>query len=181
MLCSNPLPTKANRHQKIKTSFAASLVVRPAVQTARQTSQLHRIPRTISSHPDRFIFVAATFMSRSTCGACESTPDWATSQASPSEPARFPASETAKIHVSVPQEISRVSAPTAQTMLFPVNSSDPAKMTRARAIPKAAPITSLEAGEPAAANGAPILQIRGNAKPRYTPGTAERVGEAAGM
>src|SRR6478672_2660604 len=120
MLCSNPLPTKAKRHQKMSSSFAVSLVVRPAIQTARQTSQLHKMPRVNSSQPERLIFVATDLNSRSDCGACESTPDCAISHASPSEPARLPISETPQMRPSIFQVIDSLSAPIAQTILFPV-------------------------------------------------------------
>ena len=60
--CSNPLPMKANRHQKMAMHFAASLVMRALIQMARQTSQLHRIARAKSSIAGAFIFAAATFI-----------------------------------------------------------------------------------------------------------------------
>lgn len=37
--------------------------------------------------------------------------------------------------------------------LFPVNSSDPAKITNVNAIPKDTPMTSFTTGDPAAAKG----------------------------
>src|SRR5207249_11120369 len=131
MLCSKPLPTKASRHQKIRTSFATSLVVRPAVQTARHTSQLHRIPRTTNSQADKFILLAATFINRSICGCCDRTPDWATSQARPSELMRFPPRGVAHMRLTVPQEMAPSSAPSAQTLLLPVNRPDHASLTNA--------------------------------------------------
>src|SRR5919112_4949509 len=135
MLCSNPLPTKAKRHQKISRSFAASLLVRPDIQTARQTSQLHKIPRINNSQPERLIFVATALNNKSDCGACESTPDCAINQASPNEPARLPINETPQMRPSIFQVIVSLSAPIAQTRLFPVNNSEPAKITKVSATP----------------------------------------------
>ena len=43
MLCSYPLEINANKHQNIKMHFAASLLVRLDVQSARHTNQLHNI------------------------------------------------------------------------------------------------------------------------------------------
>ena len=130
MLCSNPLPTNAKRHQKIRISFAESLVVRPAVQTARQTSQLHRRPRTSNSHPDRLIFVAATFINKTLCGLCDSTPDCATSHARARDPIRLPTKGKVHRRPRVRHEITPSSTPIAQIMLLPVNNSEPAKMTQ---------------------------------------------------
>lgn len=51
--CSKPQAMRANKHQKIKMPRAASELARSAVQSARQTSQLHRMPRARSaSAPD---------------------------------------------------------------------------------------------------------------------------------
>ena len=46
------------------------------------------------------------------------------------------------MRLTVPHEMAPSSAPIAQTMLLPVNSSDPAKMTNVSAIPKATPMTN---------------------------------------
>ena len=146
--------------------FAASFVVRPEVQTAKQTSQLHKRPRRNSSHAGSDIFMAATFPIRSACGPLDRTPDWTTSQASASEPMRLPTQDHTLSCATWVQVRLRESPPITPIMLFPVNNSDPAKITNVRAIPKDTPITSLTIGDPTAASGPPRLKI--NAMPNPT-------------
>jgi hypothetical protein len=47
--CSYPAATKIVIGEKISMILAAALSARPAIQIARHTSQLHRIPRATSS------------------------------------------------------------------------------------------------------------------------------------
>ena len=148
ILCSNPLPTNANTPQKSTMIFAVSFVVRAAIHTARHTSMLQSTPRLKSSQAGTAIFSSATFMNRSTCGAFDTTPDCAISQATANEPARFPMKDQTKIYPTYFQVIALDSAPMVQTILLPVNNSDPAKITNVRAMPNDAPITSFSAADP---------------------------------
>src|SRR5512146_1430017 len=141
-LCSKPVLMNANRHQKISMIFAASFAVRPEVHTARQTSQLHSNPLRNSSHAGSDIFMAATFPISSACGPLDRTPDWTTSQASASEPTRLPTHDQTLSCATWVQVRLRESPPITPVILLPVNNSDPAKITRVRAIPNETPITS---------------------------------------
>jgi hypothetical protein len=51
------------------------------------------------------------------------------------------------------------------TITLPVNSSEPAMITRESATPKETPMTSLVQGEAAAENGAPTAKMRTIARP----------------
>src|SRR3569623_514455 len=159
----------ANRHQKIIPSLAVSSLVRRPVQTARHTSVLHSRHRKNSSLKGALIFASAALARKSLRGAFESSPVCTAAYASNCEPMRLPsllAPHTASVRV---QETSRVRLPTAITMVFPGNSSEPAKMTSARAIPKDAPITTFTDADPAAASGAPIENTRMLPHPKYAP------------
>ena len=145
MLCSNPLPMKANRHQKIKRILAASPTARDAVQTARHTNQLQRMPRMKSSQAGRDILIPATFWIRVACGVADTTPDCTTSHATARDPSKFPRSDHANRAPTCPHVNCLASPPITPIMLLPVNNSDPAKITRVSAMPKDTPITSFSA------------------------------------
>ena len=158
-LCSKPAPMKAKRHQKMSTSRAVSSLVRIPIHTARHTSALQSTPRKNSSLAGAAILAATTPSTNSFAGALPSTPEAAVASARSSEPTRLPAKLTIQIRASAAPFTVRESRPTVMTRLLPVNSSEPAKMTRVRATPNEAPMTALVAPEPAACSGAPMAKM----------------------
>ena len=164
-LCSKPAPMKANRHQKISTSRAPSLLVRAPIQTARQTRTLQSTPRTKSSSAGACIFAATVEAMKVLAGALPIRPEAATAPPSSIDPTRLPAKLTSQTLATEAAETVLERAPTTMVRLLPVNSSDPAKITSVSATPKEAPITVLVAGEPAPASGAPMAKMRTMPKP----------------
>ena len=59
MLCSNPDTKNANTHQKAIMSFPLSDLAFAAHRIARQTSRLHKIPRSKSSKGVADVFMMA--------------------------------------------------------------------------------------------------------------------------
>ena len=102
-------------------------------------------------------------------------PDCTTSHATANEPSRLPINDHAKSAATCVQVTRFASAPITATILLPVNSSDPAKITSVNAMPKETPITSFKAAEPSAAKGPPTLKINVIPKPRYAPANAARM------
>ena len=148
----------ANRHQKITPSLAASLVVRAVIQSARQTSQLHRMARANSSPAGAFIFAAATLCSSGAPSPSSAPPPPATKiSASSTAPARLPSQDSVQLAARSPPATRRRSRPIDMNMVCPVNSSEPAKTTSVSAMPNEAPITSRRQ---AGSMVAPTLKIR---------------------
>src|SRR5580693_6530917 len=95
--CSKPLPMKANRHQKMAMHLALSLVMRADIQSARQTSQLHRTARAKSAIAGAFIFAAATVRRKPLLECSTPPPPPSTnSAASAAAPTRLPNQENAQ-------------------------------------------------------------------------------------
>ncbi|MPN62338.1 hypothetical protein SDC9_210085 [bioreactor metagenome] len=72
---------------------------------------------------------------------------------------KFPIYDTIQTLKVSPQVVFLSKEDTVMTMLFPVNNSDPAIITRLNAIPNEAPIKTLVAGEFAALKIPPIVKI----------------------
>ena len=143
--CSKPLAMKAYRHQKIAMHFAVSLVIRAEVQIARQTSQLHRIARATSSSAGALILAAATLTISGLLPASPKRagpPPPATNNAARIvQPSRLPAHEKPQQAASSRRLVRPCSQPCVMNIVWPVNRSDPAKITRVSAMPNEAPIT----------------------------------------
>ena len=166
ILCSNPLPMKANRHQKIMINLAVSLCVRKEIHTAKQTSQLHNIPRRKASFALRDIFIPAALRTK-TCAASVKLPPSTTNQPRNIEPIKLPIKHMVNNMIIGPMPTRLASRLIAKIILFPVKSSDPANMTRLSATPKEAPMTSFKyPPPPAAAIGPPIEKIKVMPNPR---------------
>ena len=75
------------------------------------------------------------------------------------EPVKFPIKLTIQTLIVSSQETVLFNDPTAITKLFPVNNSDPAKITRLKATPNDNPITIFVAGELAELSNPPIVKI----------------------
>ena len=60
-LCSNPDSTNRPMQKKIARIFPVASFAAAAIQTARQTSQLHKIPRTSALPKGRLTFDMAVF------------------------------------------------------------------------------------------------------------------------
>src|SRR5579872_2485681 len=118
---------KANRHQKIAIHLAASLVIRAAIQIARQTSQLHRIARASSDSTGAFILAAATVI-RNWLFECNTAPPPPQEKriASAAQPARLPAQVTAQLEARSLQPTRRRNSPIVMNIVWPVKRSEPA-------------------------------------------------------
>src|SRR6185436_8573981 len=172
-LCSKPAPMKAKRHQKMSTSRAVSSFARIPIHTARQTSMLQSTPRKKRSRAGADILAATIPRTNSFAGALPSTPDAAVASASSADPARLPTKLSAHTFASAPALTVRERAPTVITRLFPVKSSEPAKITSVSATPNEAPITAFVAPEPAACSGAPMAKMRTMPSPTYAPASVD--------
>jgi len=95
--------------------------------------------------------------------------------ANATEPIKFPIKLKIHIFIESAQVTFFSSDPIVMTMLFPVKSSEPAIITRLKAIPKDAPITIFVAGDSAADNNPPIVNINKIPNPTYTPAKAAAV------
>src|SRR6516164_2048870 len=117
--------------------LAVSLVIRAEVQIAKQTSQLHSIARATSSSAGAFILTAATLMISGLLPASARPPPPATKIAArKTQPARFPAQEAPQ-HAARSRRLVRPrSQPRVINIVWPVKRSEPAKITRVKAMPK---------------------------------------------
>ena len=93
-------------------------------------------------------------------------PDCTTNQAMTKDPNRFPTSDQKNKLPTCRQVTCPASPPMTPTMLLPVKSSEPAKITRVSAIPNETPMTNFSAAEPSEANGPPMQKISVMPKPR---------------
>src|SRR5262249_24193726 len=122
--------------------LAVSLVIRAAVQIARQTSQLHSIARAVSSSAGAFILAAATLIRSWLFAPSANPPPPATKiAASTMQPARLPDQEPIQEAARSRRFVRRRSHPRVMNIVLPVKRSEPAKMTRVNAIPNDAPMT----------------------------------------
>ena len=163
-LCSNPLVIKANKHQNTIISLPDSLFILIEQSTAKQTSRLHKIPFTKSGIKSPFILVAAVLSIKAPVGVAAA---FVSDNKSPSnvEPIAFPI----KLQTHMLAESFHVTflsrAPTVSIILFPVKSSEPAMITRLRAIPKESPISIFVKGKLLSEPSPPIVIIRKIPKP----------------
>src|SRR5215472_8943725 len=164
MLCSKPEPMKANRHQKIITSFAASLVARMLVHTARHTSQLHSTALRNSGQNGALTLASATDVTNP-LALVTAAPESHTMDASSTEPMRLPIQLTTHTSMRSRAVVCLSHNPQTMVRLLPVNSSAPPMITSDSAMPKEAPISAARSGSSAAASGAPIEKIRMIPKP----------------
>src|SRR5438132_3677734 len=111
--------------------FAVSLLIRAEVQIARQTSQLQSRARAISSVAGAFILAAATLTISGLLPASARLPPPATKiTASTTQPARLPAQEAPQDAARFRRLVRPRSQPKVMNIVWPVNRSEPAKMTR---------------------------------------------------
>ncbi|MNC40401.1 hypothetical protein D3C75_891080 [compost metagenome] len=122
--------------------MAVSLLAREAIHSARQTSQLQRIPRKNSSEKGKLIFLAAAVKIRCSAGAALNNPVPRISRARTTAPATFPIKTMIQFFTVSHTLVRPARVLTVKNILFPVNSSEPAKTTSVRAIPKDVPIIS---------------------------------------
>jgi hypothetical protein len=146
MLCSYPLPIKANRHQKIIINFAVSSSLRLIIHTARHTNQLHKILRKKASLAPSDIFIAATFRINASASA-ERLPSCTTNQARRIDPNRFPTKQNTNSLMIELVPTRSFNFQMAKTILLPVNNSAPANITRLKATPKLNPMINFMKGE----------------------------------
>ena len=123
--------------------LAPSLCVRPDIQMARQTSQLHRMARANSASAGAFILAAAT-VSRYPLLECSiaSPPPATNSAARTAQPARLPSHDVTMQASIWPGDTLPRSAPNGMIMAWLVKRSAPAKITKVSAMPKDAPMMS---------------------------------------
>lgn len=156
--CSKPELMNAVIAAKMSRIFATSFSTRAAIQIARQTSRLQRMPRVKSSTGPSAAFAASMPASISPAAAfASSTPEATMSPANASAPTRFAANIA-----SIPPRarrggMLRISTPWVEIIIAEVTSSPPANTTMVSATPNTTPETSFAKPSPAATSG-PAVQ-----------------------
>src|SRR6266446_6082442 len=163
-----------NMHHQIIKIRAVSLLIRTAIQTPRQTSQLARMARQRSCSTGMFIFFSTSPSTKPLMGSASSRPARTTMTANSTLPIRLP------IHVQT-QLLSRslavaflLKTPSVSTRLLPVKSSDPAKITMVSAPPKQMPLVMRTAPGLSLEREPPMVKIRTMAAPTYIPASMDR-------
>ena len=135
----------------------AALSVRIAIQIARHTSQLHSAPLKKSAIADWLVFANATVWTRLVSTGSRPPPPQLYSSATKTEPKRLPTQVCGKIAHIWPWLMVPAFTPRVRNIVWPVNSSEPAIITRVNAMPKVAPITS---GRTEGSSRLPRVKIR---------------------
>src|SRR5205807_1735082 len=163
-----------NMPHQIMRIRAVSLLIRTAIHTPRQTSQLARTARHRSCSAGRFIFFSTRPSTKPLMGSASSRPARTTMTANSTLPMRLP------IQVQI-QLLSRslsvaflLKTPSVSTRLLPVKSSDPAKITMVSAPPKQMPMVMRTAPGLSLDREPPMVKIRTMAAPTYMPASIDR-------
>ncbi|MNJ65084.1 hypothetical protein D3C77_610770 [compost metagenome] len=127
----------------MRTSLAISSLVRLAIHNARQTSQLHKIPRKNSSEIGALIFLAEIANIRCSGAAVLNNPVPTMSKDNTIAPARLPRNTRVQFLSVSPTVVLPANVLTVKNILLPVNNSDPANTTKVSARPKDIPINIL--------------------------------------
>jgi hypothetical protein len=153
MLCSNPAATKAAMGKTTATALSTTLRPAIAIQTAMQTSTLHRIPRANASSGGSDCFASAM---RTTVRAIAPPfiavwPLAYTRRASPAAPTKLAAATSTQLR-STSNVVIRPSAQAMASRLFPVNSSAPATTTSSSPSENTRPPPTCDAAKPSVAS-----------------------------
>ena len=140
-LCSKPDDIKANKHQNIIMSFPASSLIFKLHHTAKQTKILHNKPLKNNSIGGSVIFISAVFKINLPT-ASFANPALTNIKAKSIDPIKFPTKLNPHMLKVSFHVVFLFNVPIIITILFPVKSSDPAIITRLKAIPKDSPIIS---------------------------------------
>mmetsp|Transcript_7960 Transcript_7960/g.35153 ORF Transcript_7960/g.35153 Transcript_7960/m.35153 type:complete len:256 (+) Transcript_7960:3399-4166(+) len=127
--CSKPRVTKAVMGQKMARTLPATDVEAIVPHTARQTSQLHKIPLHNATPKERDTLEVAMPTTAALAAGAEAVLAPKAKYAITMEPMKLPAYERSQLRKSAPASILFARRPEHIVMTFPVNNSAPVRIT----------------------------------------------------
>jgi len=127
--CSNPKVTNAVMGQKMARTLPATDVEAIVPQTARQTSQLHKIPLHTATPNGRDTLAVAMPTTAAFAAGTAAVFAPNAKYAMTIEPMKLPAYERSQLRRSAPASILFAKRPENIVMTFPVNNSAPVRIT----------------------------------------------------